>query len=255
MRIRAVLAGLAALVLLLALPAPAEAGVPKVAITCGLVVRHDVHLYLTDDLYCPGEFGVRVEYPEAEGGPIPMVTVDLKGHTLRGSGRAGTWGITAFAYPSTASLRVVNGRVKNWDIGVGGDSDTRISRVKLVGNKVGFFCNGFCSIHRSHLKSSSAVGLNVGAEAGAVVTRTVFSRNREGAMVGGINSLEIRRSTFWKNGVGVHSASARVAVSHSRFIKNRTGVLVRNEDPLEGCADLHKIRFIKNKRDVVGPLC
>ena len=252
MKMRTLLAGLGAMALL-ALPAtPAAAAVPRIAIKCGMVVMQDADLYLPDDLYCR-DFGVSVQFDHAEGGPTPHVTVDLKGHKLYGSGQGK--GITAFAYPGTAYLQVANGRVENFEIGVGGDNDTRITNVKLVGNNIGFFCNGGCWADQSYFKNSSAVGMGVGAEAYASVTHSTFSGNKEGAFVSGINSLDIQRSTFVNNEVGVHSTEALVSISYSMFKQNGTGVLVTNELGMEGCADLHQDRFLRNGEDVVGPTC
>ena len=251
MRIRTLLAGLSAMALL-ALPAtPAQAAVPRTAVKCGMVVMQDANLYLPKDLYCR-DFGVSVLFNNAEGGPTPHVIVDLNGHTLYGSGRGR--GVTAFAYPGPAYLQVLNGRVENFEIGVGGDNDTRISNVKLVGNHTGFFCNGGCWTDQSYFKNNSVVGMGVGAEAYASVKHSTFSGNKEGAFVSGINSLDIQRSTFYNNQVAVHATEARVAVSYSTFGKNGTGVLVTNETG-EGCADLHKNKFSGNGKNVVGPTC
>lgn len=149
---------------------------------------------------------------------------------------------------------MVDGRVENFEVGVGGDNDTRITNVKLVGNRYGFFCNGACYIDQSYFKHSSLVGLNVGAEAGAFVKHTTFSGNNAGATVNGINRLDIQHSTFFKNGIGVQSNEARVSVSYSMFKKNGTAIQV-NTDNGEGCADLHKNKFIGNGKNVVGPAC
>ena len=95
MKTRTVLAGLSAIALLGLPAAPAQAAVPRLAITCGMVVTQDAHLYLRKDLHCP-DFGVRVQWGNPDlPDPIPDVTVNLKGHTLRGSGVSS--GITAFA--------------------------------------------------------------------------------------------------------------------------------------------------------------
>ena len=141
-----------------------------------------LNLYLPKDLYCR-DFGVSVLFDNADGGPTPHVIVDLNGHTLYGSGQGR--GVTAFAYPGTAYLQVLNGRVENFEIGVGGDNDTRISNVKLVGNHTGFFCNGGCWADQSYFKNNSVVGMGVGAEAYASVKHSTFSGNKKGAFVCG----------------------------------------------------------------------
>ena len=85
MKFRATLAALGATLLLGLLAPPVEAAVPRIPITCGMVVIQDAYLYLEKDLDCSTSVGVAVRY-DHEHGVIPQVTVDLRGHTLRGPG-------------------------------------------------------------------------------------------------------------------------------------------------------------------------
>src|SRR5215207_8215231 len=58
------------------------AKVPRIPITCGMVVEQDAYLYLQDDLTCATQFGISVTRVDE----APQVTIDLRGHTLRGPG-------------------------------------------------------------------------------------------------------------------------------------------------------------------------
>lgn len=221
-------------------------------ITCGMVVDKSMNLHLSKDLYCP-TFGVRVVYPNDDGGTTPDVSVDLRGHTLRGPGRG--MGITAFG-SGTQKVRVSNGVLKGWEIGLGGDTETRASQLALVGNRYGFFCNGSCTADLT-VFSNNDIGINVGGEAHAGVKRSTFVGNGIGASVSWIWTLEVDKSAFLSNGTGVLAETSRPIVKNSAFVKNQTAirVVVDPDDSDWACADLTHVSFISNKRKVVGPRC
>lgn len=182
-----------------------------------MVVRSSVHLYLENNLYCPISVGMRVEFPQPEGGPVPVVTVDLRGHTLWGPGTSSSIGLTAFTYPDGPStLQVTNGRIENWGIGVGGDNDSTVTHVKLVNNEHGYVCGGYCLADTVYVRSST-VGLYVDAESSPVVKHSTFSHNKTGiAVIGSPVVAHIERNTFTRNRTGI-------------FIScNSTGELVKN---------------------------
>ena len=183
--------------------------------------------------------------PDAEGGPTPHVTVDLKGHTLYGSGRGR--GVTAFAYPGPAYLQVVNGRVENFEIGVGGDNDTRITNVKLVGNRYRLLLQRRLL---GRIRAASRTALSLVWASGpkpAAYRQAQHLLGQQGGRVrraaSTVSTSSAAPSTTIRS--PVHATEARVAVSYSRFGKNGTGVLVTNETG-EGCADLHKNKFSGN---------
>ena len=243
---------LASLVLLTVAAPPARAAVPTIPITCGMVVQQDAVLYLAKDLTCP-DFGIRVVQEPAEPGPVPHVVVDLRGHTLRGSGTA--FGISANNAGGSDFVKVINGRLKNWDIAIAGDWDTRTRNVALVGNRVGFFCNGICVADRTTFTRNTGTGFFVGGEASGTVTRSTFVRNAVGASVISPWSLRIERSVFLKNTVGVLDGGSVVPISKSLFVKNRTAIRVDTEPDSAACVDLHKVVFMKNGVKVDGPVC
>ena len=185
---------------------------------------------------------------------IPQVTVDLRGHTLRGPGEG--LGVTAGNYPGGyARLSVLNGKIENWLVGVGGDYETRATNLRLVGNRYGFYCSGNCTADRIAFKGSSAIGIYT-VEGYAVVTRSTFSGNQTGAKVYDLSGLVIQRSKFVNNDVGVFSVAGReLKVSFSAFRRNGTAILVDNGLNGEGCADLYRVKYKHNDRDLVGPTC
>ena len=251
MKVRATLAALGATLLVGLLAPPVEAAVPRIPITCGMVVIQNAYLYLEQDLDCSTSVGVDVGY-DHEHGVAPQVTVDLRGHTLRGPGEG--HGVTAFNEPGGfASLRVLNGTIENWRVGVGGDRNTGATNLRLVGNRYGFFCNGTCTADRVAFEGSDT-GMNVGAEAFGVVRWSTFSGNQTGASVYDLSGLRIQRSKFVRNDVGVLSIGARVKVSFSGFRRNGTAILVDNWNG-NGCADLYRVAYLNNGRDLVGPTC
>jgi hypothetical protein len=221
MKLRSVLIGLVAMLPLALLPTPAQADVPRIPIRCGLIVQEDAYLYLKKNLYCPGPIGVAVLY-NAEERHAPRVTVDLKGHTLRGPGSGG--GITAFVYSNYAYLTVINGRVENWHTGVGGDRETSVKNVKLVDNEIGFWCNGNCAADLSYFKKNKTA-FNVGGEASALITHSTFSRNQLGITVIFLSDFTANRNTFFKNDIAMNiSCMGSYRQEKNRFFKNRIDV-------------------------------
>lgn len=243
---------LASLVLLTSLAPPAQAAVPKIPITCGMVVQRDAVVYLAKDLYCP-EFGVLVQ--DVEELPTAHVVADLRGHTLRGPGTG--YGITAFnGDAGGAVLKVINGRLENWDLAVGGDHDTSTRNLSLVRNRIGFFCNGSCEADRTTFEGNKGTGFYQGEANGGVITRSIFVRNKVGASSNFIWPLSISSSAFLKNDVGVLGVAARVWVAKSLFVKNRTAIRIVNDNGDEGlCATLSRVVFVKNKVQLDGLRC
>jgi hypothetical protein len=181
------------------------------------------------------------------------VVVDLRGHTLRGSGTA--FGISANNAGGSDFIKVINGRLKNWDTAIVGDYDTRIKNVVLAGNRVGFFCEGICVADRTSFKRNSGTGLFLGFAAVADVSRSTFVRNGIGASVSFEWFLTITTSTFIRNEVGVFGMNSTVPISKSLFVKNQTAIRIDNSDEPSACADLDKVVFFKNGVKVDGPVC
>lgn len=250
---RSVLSAIAGLVLLTWL-VPTASAAPGTPITCGMVVSRDAVLYLAEDLICP-DFGVQVFQDLGEGIPGPKVLVDLRGHSLSGLGTGR--GITAFTTDQgVAFLEVINGRLQNWDVAVGGDHETHTRNVALIGNRVGFFCARMCVADRTYFRRNSDAGFFVGSEGSGTVTGSSFVENAIGASVGVFSGLSINGSRFFNNAVGVFANGTQVSISNSLFVKNDTAIrVVATFDDDVACADLHKVVFVRNRVRLDGPQC
>ena len=226
MKVRATLAALGATLLLGLLAPPVEAAVPRIPITCGMVVIQDAYLYLEQDLDCSTSVGVDVALrPRARG--------HSAGHrgpqgTYAPWARRGAWG---HGVQLPGRVRIASacstGRSKTGGWASAVTTNTRATNLRLVGNRYGFFCNGNCTADRIAFEGSDT-GMNVGAEAFGVVRWSTFSGNQTGASVYDLSGLRIQRSKFVRNDVGVLSIGARVKVSFSGFRRNGTAILVDN---------------------------
>ncbi|GAA3638356.1 hypothetical protein [Microlunatus ginsengisoli] len=231
---------------LVALAAPtAQAAPPRVPLTCGMVLTRDATVYLTHDLTCRTSVGVEVDYPEGEDYPaVPHVTVDLRGHTLRGSGKLYSVGIGGGSDEGgSVQLRVINGRAENWTWGVFGGSTSRVERMKLTGNQVGYGCNSSCALIDSYLARNKDSGLSA-ADAGVTVRGTIFADNPRGIHMA-IGGLDVRRSVFARNTVGIEAPLAGTSVAKSAFLDNDTAISVG-----DNCPTLSYNVFVRNGTDV-----
>lgn len=246
---------LSSLVLLTVVAPPSQASPRGIPLTCGMVITQDANVYLPHNLTCP-DFAVRVEQDHSGDVPPPRVRIDLRGHTLRGPGTTAD-GIVAFSGGTDVThVEVVNGRLTNWRMAVGGDYEFRTTNVSLMGNFIGFACGGyFCSADRTLFKGNAFGGFIVYADASGKVTRSTFVGNALGARVIFLSGLTIERSLFTRNDTGVMADNARVAVSRSLFVRNATAVKVINYDDDRPCADLQRDRFIRNGTNLDGPRC
>lgn len=243
---------LASVVLLTVLAPPAQAVDPHIPLTCGLVVKQDAVVDLAANLTCP-DFGVQVVQDLANSGPVPHVVVNLHGHTLRGSGVA--IGISANNAGGSDFIKVINGRLKNWDIAISGDWDTRTRNVALVGNRLGWLCSGICVADRTWFTRNTDTGFFVGGEGSGTATHSIFVRNAIGTSVLFPWSLSVDHSVFLRNGVGVLDGGVRVPISKSLFVKNKTAIRVEADPGSGACAALSKVVFFRNGVRVDGPVC
>jgi len=124
-----------------AVPAsPATAAPTGTPMSCGMVVREDVTLYLTKDLHC-ATFVVATASPYEEGTTAVHIVLNLRGHTLFGPGSGrGVSAIGSTFKPPT--LEVNDGRLTGWDEAISGDGLTRLRNVVLSRNRIGFGCDG-----------------------------------------------------------------------------------------------------------------
>ncbi len=227
----------------------AETGIP---LTCGMAIDGDAAIYLNNNLRCP-DFAVRIEGIFPDGNLSPHVTVDLRGHTLTGSGSSD--GIVALGDPFTApDLEVKNGQLDGWDVAIFGSWDTSVRNVALTRNRVAVLCNNTCTVERSYFGRNSESGFS-GGEAIARISKSIFYRNAIGARVFNLSGLTVSSSVFVANGTGVAGyPQSLLSVSRSTFIKNETAVSYATGDT-NGCASLTKNRFVRNVVKVNGPIC
>ena len=174
------------------------------------------------------------------------VTIDLRGHTLSGSGTG--YGVAADTTFDGVTFQLKNGQIENWFTGVTGNGDT--TNVQLISNLVGIECNdATCHIDRTGFIGSRGIGLAV-FEGEADVTRSTFEGNATGARIGSSGLLSITQSTFESNVVGVLGSFWPVSVSRSTFRTNETAILME-----EACAVISRITFEDNGQNVVGSTC
>lgn len=243
MRARTVLSvtALAGAAVLAAAPASASpAGGPA----CGDTLTVDT--VLTADLTCTGP-GLRLG---------PGVTLDLRGHTLRGPGTG-----VGVEVASTGAAVVRGGTIAGWEAGVRTygveETDTgplTVDRVRLRDNRTGVDASGESPSGRfakpTTVRGSTFTGNGTGAEAAwsgrLVVERSTFADNRdalwvdagsgtvtdtrfvrnERAVLVAEGVAEVRRTTFLGNGTGVagFGAIANAVVADSRFVGSQVAV-------------------------------
>jgi len=250
MRAKTVIGSVAALLVVVGVPAGASqaAAVPRIAITCGMLVTQDAYLYLETDLTCASGSGVTVAHPESEDPtPPPHVTVDLRRHTLQGAGQEFTIGVLTDSFSPTF-VTVKNGRIANFDVGIAGFNDTRVRNLELVDNNRGFLCLSYCEADRTVFSGSSWIGLVIN-EGSFNLTRSTIIDNATGAYFGSSGTLNIKQSMIIDNGVGVEGYGA-ATVSRSSFVSNDIAILMETL-----CISLDKVIFEDNGQDLVGSPC
>jgi len=212
----AVPAVLASAALVAVLAAPAGAAPPQPV--CGTTLS--VSTSLRSDLTCTGP-GLTL---------APGVTLNLRGHTLSGSG-TGT-GVSVSAFGATT---VTNGTITGWSTGVATSLDGEWEGVggPLTVRKVTFRDN------RWGLDTSGESGTGAFVKPTTVV-RSTFDHNNAGLVSAWFSAPVIDRSTFTDNTIGLWS-NADATVDRSRFERNDEGMKV-----YEGGATVSRSRFVDN---------
>src|SRR5262245_8961593 len=99
-------------------------------VECGKVVSESVRLIR--DLNCSGDgviVGCRNDGPPSVTGPV---TIDLAGHTIRGSGN---W--TGFTICSLYTVTIVNGTIRDFGMGTWTNASVTLQRVTIKNNGIG----------------------------------------------------------------------------------------------------------------------
>ena len=210
-RIAASAAAVAALVVT---ATPAHAATPRQAAVCGAVLTTDA--YLRSDLTCSGP-GLTLSGD---------VTLDLRGHRLRGSTGA------AVTVTGPSAVSITNGRIEGWTTGVttsGSDDDDPVRSVRV--SKVTFRDN------------ERAVNLSgrFGTATSFIVTRSRFVGNAEGVAGVFTGDVRIHRSKFVENNRAVGVDSGSLTLTRSRLFGNGSAV-----DCQESGCQLTKNHFTDN---------
>ena len=201
MRGKALLVALAVALGTIATAAPAQA-LPTF-VGCGTVLYRDA--FLAHDLTCPAGTGLTI---------AGNVTLDLRGHTLKGSTSS-----TGIFVDANADARVTNGSVVGWGTGL------------LNAAKPGFdyyedpWPQGRLRIYGvafSHNGAGMAVnGTDIGGFGTVAIDKTSFSTNGFGLYAQNWSGVTVTTSKFTGNtDQAIHDDTAGVSVSGSTFTKN-----------------------------------
>lgn len=196
---------LAALASALVLAAPTVAtAAPPPRIACGTTLTTDT--VLRHDLTCPGD-GLRL----AAG-----VTLDLKNHTLRGSGG----GVGVLVHPDGASA-ILHGRLTGWGTAVDteeleddtdyeGGGTLRVDKVRFHANGTGVDASG-----------QEATGRFVKR---TTITRSTFTGHTEALGGNWFAVIDVDDSTFTDNRMVVFSGG-NVSFTGTRFERNEAAIV------------------------------
>lgn len=202
---------LATLVFVAAAPeGQAKGGTPIT--TCGQVVT--TNAVLTADLDCAGD-GVVVA---ASG-----ITIDLRGHTLRGDRSPGHDGIDDSG--AFDRVTVENGVVRNFESGiyaVGHADRVVVSGVVLSGSAYGSYVVGDAASIKSSTFAGNATGIDIFGDSASVAAATVVGNEVQGILVTG-DAFALRSSTVSGNGASGISVEGNQASVRLSTLSGNTG--------------------------------
>lgn len=205
MRLRASLAAVVALVLVVAVAPEANGGGGTPITVCGQVVT--TNAFLTQNLHCPGSAGVVVG---ADG-----ITIDLKGFRLRGN--VTNYGIDNNGFDG---VTIRNGTVRNFDFGVsayGGADKFTVQNLVVSGcfNYGIAVLGNSAKIQSSNLSGNTHFGILVTGDSAAIQSVTATRNGGQGITVHG-NSESVKSSTSDGNdsfGIVAIGNSAKITAS------------------------------------------
>ena len=218
MRLRAALSCLALAGVSVLVAAPASAAPQP---TCGSTLTVDTSLKA--DLTCTG--------PGLTLGP--GVTLNLKGHTLRGPASA-----IGVAVSSEGAITVRNGTLAGWGDGIEtfGVPDTEtgplsVDRVTFRRNTVGL-----------HAAGEDGTGL---FRKPTTVTRSAFTANDRGLLAEWFVEVTVGRSAFAGNTMAIEVFDSQVDVADSGFVRNATAMQL-----VQSGTHVQRSTFLDNPRGV-----
>lgn len=210
---------------------PAAPALAIGGVGCGDEISQDVRL--TRDLTCAGNgLYLAVSTP---------ITIDLNGHTIRGSGTGygigeGTpgGGPSATPFHHVDALTVRNGTIRGFDHGIDaqGVADLQVQSDRFLDNGTGVYANTLeASFRPLSVISSSAFRNNTGSGADVLagtVTDSTFDHNGVGVTQRSLGSLggyaDVTHSTFRSNAKGMACSDGNVNVASSSFRDNTIGL-------------------------------
>ncbi|GAA4347365.1 right-handed parallel beta-helix repeat-containing protein [Angustibacter luteus] len=170
-------------------------------VQCGETLHADAHL--THDLTCAYDQGIVLD---------GHVTLDLRGHRLRGDGDPRG---TAIKVTDVADVVVRNGRIEHWGTGLSGSRDLDNPGTGTVSvSGIAF------SRNQTGLDFSDIIGTYLPAPR-YVVARSSFTHNTTAlSAVAGFAS--VTAATLSDNGAGVRVITGSLRVSHSTVTRSQT---------------------------------
>lgn len=203
------------------LAAPSVAAAAPRTVTCGSTVTVDT--VLRHDLTCAGE-GLVLE---------PGVTLDLRGHTLRGPGSG-----VGVLVSSVGEIEVRNGTLVGWEVGV-----------DILGVDDESLDTGPLSVERVRFRDN-AIGVDASGEDGSgryrkptTITRSTFVGHTAAAVEGQwFGTVTVDRSTFTDNATAV-SNNGDIRIRDSRFVRNDLALAA-----FESVMDVERSVFEDNTR-------
>ena len=176
----------------------------------------NVNAVVTTDIVCT-EIGIFVT--------APGITIDMKGHTIRGDRGSGDWGIVA---NHQDGLTIKNGVIRNFEIGIVviGD-DLAISNIVATGNaNDGINVTGQAKIKSSNLSGNGDDGFE-GHGNGTSITKTDASDNVSSGVFVVADALSVSSVTAAGNQFGIAVNGDGAAIRSSVVTGNSdTGIFV-----------------------------
>jgi Periplasmic copper-binding protein (NosD) len=253
---------------------PAEAAdAPQRISRCGQAITSS-SVYFDRDLTCAGGFRVPLLFDDED--TPRAITVDLRGHRLRGPGSGDAFN----SYNSDVSFTQVslkNGRVDHWGTGFfAAITGLTVTKVHFTNNLVGVYCGGGnCQARDSVFKDNEIgttmndagfgfthnlfVGNDIGSRSsgpgvtGTTYLNNAFTNNVVGVSIAGYGGAQLTRNVFTGNEVGVRGGpdyehgrrGFSASLDHNLFVANGDGVNLRldpNEDETASLAGNVAIR-------------
>ena len=220
MRVSVIVAPLAAVVVTVPLLGVAAGGRHPQPV-CGTTLTRDT--VLTRDLRCTGE-GLTL---------APGVSLDLRGHTLAGSGTG-----SAVRVSAQGDARVTHGTIRGWTAGVDVlEEGEWVDAGQLRVEKVTFRDNDWAV----DVSGQSGTGLY---DKPTTIVGSTFDENDVGVVSAWFSTVTVDRSRFTDNRIAVWS-NAEATVRRSVFARNETAITV-----YEGSVDVSRSAFHRNPQAI-----